>query len=210
MADTLVVIRSGATDYELQGRIRGTLEVPLCEQGIEEAHQFADELLKTPLEVLATSADAAAEETARILGRRWKREPKRIAGLENLDLGLWQGLEADDIRRRQPRLHRLWQSNPWNVAPPEGETLDDACRRVEAALERFLRKHTAGRVALVLPNPLDRVVRWMTMGQPLGDLWRCAVDESGIITIPLTEQWESREERSRHHLPTGVRKSLPV
>ena len=40
MAETLVVIRAGATDYEMQGRIRGTLDVPLCEQGIEEAEQI--------------------------------------------------------------------------------------------------------------------------------------------------------------------------
>lgn len=189
MADTLVVIRSGATDYEMQGRIRGTLEVPLCGDGVEEAELVARHMRELPPDVLVTSADAAALQTARIIGRRLGIEPRVIAGLGNLDLGLWQGSSADEIRARQPKLHRQWQSNPWSVSPPEGETLDEACRRVESALERFLRKSTALRVALVLPDPLDRVVRWMAMGQPLGDLWRRVANVSGFVCIPLDGQW---------------------
>jgi len=36
MADSLVVIRSGATEYDLQGRIRGRLSIPLSAAGIAE------------------------------------------------------------------------------------------------------------------------------------------------------------------------------
>jgi broad specificity phosphatase PhoE len=191
MAERLVVIRSGATDYEMQGRIRGTLEVPLCEQGIKEAEQVACQLACDLPEVLATSGDSAARETARIIGRRLGLEPKLLAGLANLDLGLWQGSRADEIRCRQPRLHRQWQGNPWTVTPPEGETLDTACRRVETVVERFLRRTVCRTVALVLPDPLDRVVRWMGMGKPVGDLWRRASNEPGVQLIPLAGQWRT-------------------
>ena len=44
MADFLVVIRSGATDYDRQGRIRGTLDIPLCAEGIAEAERVAAEI----------------------------------------------------------------------------------------------------------------------------------------------------------------------
>lgn len=189
MADTLVVIRSGATDYDLHGRIRGTLDVPLCDKGIDEARDRAVDLTSLSLDVLATSSDTAALETARIVGRRVGLEPKVIPGLENLDQGLWQGMLADDIRRRQPRLHRLWQANPWTVAPPEGETLDEACERAETALVRFLRRCHSRRVGLVLPDPLDRVVCWLAMGEPVGDLWRRGAREPGVRHLPLCGQW---------------------
>lgn len=189
MADTLVVIRSGATDYEVQGRIRGTLEVPLCEQGIDEAEQMASLVAAASPDVLITSADAAAHETARIIGRRLGAIPRTLTGLGNLDLGLWQGSLADEIRRRQPRLHRQWQINPWTVSPPEGEALDDACRRLESTLERLFRRSQGQRVALVLPDPLDRIVRWLAMGQPVGDLWRRDARVSGVAVVPLAGQW---------------------
>lgn len=189
MADTLVVIRSGATDYEMQGRIRGTLEVPLCEQGIDEAEQVASLVSAAAPDVLITSADTAAHETARIIGRRLGATPRVLAGLENLDLGLWQGSSADEIRRRQPRLHRQWQINPWTVSPPEGEALDDACRRLESTLERYFRRSHSQRIALVLPDPLDRIVRWLAMGQSVGDLWRRDAHASGVTVVPLTGQW---------------------
>lgn len=202
MADTLVVIRSGATDYEMQGRIRGTLEVPLCVEGIEEASVAAQRLREMSPGLLVTSGDTAALQSARIIGRSLGIEPRVLAGLGNLDLGLWQGLRADEIRSRQPKLHRQWQSNPWTVAPPEGETLDEACRRVESVLERFLRKCHAPRVALVLPDPLDRVVRWMAMGQPVGDLWRRAVHDSGMELVPLAGQWGAAGA-AREPVPVG-------
>jgi len=189
MADTLVVIRSGATDYEVQGRIRGTLEVPLCEQGIDEAEQMARLVASSSPDVLITSADAAAHETARIIGRRLAATPKILSGLANLELGRWQGPLADEIRRRQPRLHRQWQVNPWTVSPPEGEPLDGACRRLESTLERFFRRTQGQRVALVLPDPLDRIVRWLAMGLPVGDLWRRDARASGVTVVPLAGQW---------------------
>lgn len=203
MADTLVVIRAGATDYETQGRIRGTLEVPLCEQGIEEAEQSAQHLATFAPDALATSHDIAARETARIIGRRLGIEPKSLAGLANLDLGLWQGSRADEIRARQPRLHRQWRCNPWTVTPPEGETLDAACRRVESVIERFLRRSFSQTVALVLPSPLDRVVRWMAMGQPVGDLWRRAPHDPAVLAVPLEGQWRTVAGQPRHVTSVG-------
>ena len=203
MAETLVVIRAGATDYEMQGRIRGTLDVPLCEQGIEEAEQIARQLADVLPNVLATSGYIAARETARIVGRHLGLESKPLAGLANLDLGLWQGSRADDIRCRQPRLHRQWQCNPWTVAPPEGETLDAACRRVETVIERLLRRTFARSVALVLPDPLDRVVRWMAMGQPVGDLWRRDSREPAVLTVPLAGQWRQVVRQPQPMTPVG-------
>jgi len=44
MADFLVAIRSGATDYDLQGRIRGTLDIPLCGEGAAAAERDAADL----------------------------------------------------------------------------------------------------------------------------------------------------------------------
>lgn len=196
MPDHLILIRAGATDYDEQGRIRGTLAVPLSTTGLGEARQAAALLAATPPAALYASPDACARETARLVAGACGLRPRRLANLANLDQGLWQGMLVDEIRSKQPRLYRQWQDNPWSVAPPEGELLEEACLRVEAALEMLARRHPAGRIAVVVPQPLDQVVRWVVAGESMGDLWGGAPEHPTVAEFPLAAQW--RPTRRRH------------
>ena len=163
MADFLLLIRSGKTAYDQEGRIMGTLDLPLSPSGMEEARSFADRAgrMLDPLPTgvsfasnqirrLFTSPARCARETAEIVGRRLGLKPQACPGLGNLDHGLWQGLRVDEIESRQPRLHRQWLENPWSVAPPQGGLLDECCDRVAATLERIAKKHGRGGIAVVV------------------------------------------------------------
>jgi broad specificity phosphatase PhoE len=187
--DHLIVIRSGATDYDRQGRIRGTLDIPLCDVGRADAARAGELLAADTPDALYTSGSACAIETSRIVGAASGLRPRRIADLHNLDQGLWQGMLVDEIRRKQPRLHRQWQDNPWAVAPPEGELLEEACERVEVALEKLVRRHPAGRVALVVPQPLDRIVGWLVSGKSMGDLWHIDGERPPVDVLSVAAQW---------------------
>ena len=198
MPDSLIVIRSGATDYELQGRIRGAVDLPLCPVGVAEAEHAATLLTGSPTIALYTSEERCAVETARIVGRAMGLKPRAVAQLHNLDQGLWQGLLVEEIRRKQPRLYRQWQDNPWAVAPPEGELLEEACERVEGALEKILRRHGDGRVALIVPEPLDRIVRWIVAGETMGDLWARDPQGEPVVEIPVAAQWARKTGVDRH------------
>lgn len=190
MADSLVVIRAGSTDFDLQGRIRGTLDLPLCAAGVAEAKAAAAALAGTPPAAIYSAPDACSVDTARHVARACGLRARCLDDLVNLDQGLWQGMLVDDIRLKQPRLYRQWQDNPWAVSPPEGELLEQACDRVEGVLERMLRRHTAGRIALVIPTPLDQIVRWLTAGESVGDLWGRGPAETSVVAIPLAAQWK--------------------
>ncbi len=196
MVDSLVVIQSGATAYDLQGRIRGTLDMPLCTEGVAAAERAAEGLRQAatdrgPMTALYSATTLCAIETSRIIGGALGLKPRRIAGLDNLDQGLWQGMRVDEIRQRQPKLSRQWQENPWSVSPPDGELVAEASERVEAALERLLKRHAGGRVGLVVPRPLDQVVRWLTGGESIGDLWTLDAATASISEISMAEQWAS-------------------
>lgn len=189
MPDHLLVIRSGATDYDLQGRIRGTLDMPLAAEGIAAAHRAGGRLAADRPAALYAAGSACAIETGRIIGLACGLKPRRVANLANLDLGLWQGRLVDEIRETQPRLRRQWQDNPWSVAPPEGELLEDACERVEAALEKLFKRHPTGRIALVVPQPLDAIVCWLVSGRSMGDLWSFDAEADLVDELPVAAQW---------------------
>lgn len=189
MPDHLIVIRAGATDYDLEQRIRGTLDMRLAAAGHAAASRAGAAMAEDPPAVLYASTDGAAEATARIVAAACGLKPRPLATLANVDMGLWQGRLVEEIRDTQPRLHRQWQDNPWSVAPPEGELLEEACERVEATLERIFKRHPAGRVAVVVPRPLDAVVTWLVSGRSMGDLWRFDADAELADVLPVAAQW---------------------
>ena len=69
--------------------------------------------------------------TAEIIGKALGLRPKRIDELRNLDQGLWQGLQIDEIKRRNTKLFRQWIEDPRTICPPQGETIEDALERVK-------------------------------------------------------------------------------
>ena len=190
MPDHLIVIRAGATDYDLQERIRGTLDMPLSMEGVAAATRAGERLAADPPTAIYASADETAEETARIIGSACGIKPKHLPNLGNVDMGLWQGRLVEEIRDTQPRLNRQWQDNPWSVAPPEGELLEEACERVEAAIEKIFKRHPGGTVAVVIPRPLDAIVTWLVSGRSMGDLWRFDAAADLVDVLPVAAQWQ--------------------
>lgn len=199
MSEQLLVVRAGVTDYELDGRLRGTLEVPLAPAGLDEARRMAADLVTAPPTHLYTADDGPSGETGDVVGAALGLKPRVVAGLTNVDQGLWQGMLVEEIRRKQPRLFRQWCDHPWSVVPPEGEALEEACDRIDDVVGRLVRRHPAGRLALVVPWPLDRVVLWVAAGRPLDDVWGGPVSPASVTVVPLAGQWRP----ARPPVPVG-------
>lgn len=191
MADLLVVIRSGATDYDLQGRIRGNLDIPLTPAGIAAVNETARHLAAALPVALYTSPTTCAIETADVIGASLGLVPRRVPHLVGLDLGLWQGMLVSEIRRRQPRLARHWEEDPWTVVPPDGEPLSAARDRIAQAIGKIVARHPGERVAVVVPQPIDRIIYSLLTGAGPGDLWAIAATGPAAVELrvgPLTPQ----------------------
>jgi len=168
----IVLIRPGSTDYDQQQRIQGTLDVPLNAQGNVEVVQATDQLAALGIEVVYTSPSEAASQTAGVVAKHLGVKLKVLERLENLDHGLWQGMLVEDVRRKQPKVYRQWQEQPENVRPPEGEMLSEAEERIRIDLNKLLKRHREGVIALVAPEPLASLIRRYIHQDELGDLWK--------------------------------------
>ena len=158
---TILLIRSGITEFDAQGRIQGTLDVPLCEEGRSQALATAQDLVTRTgsIDALYAGPCLSAQQTAEIVGERLQLKPKTVKKLYNLDQGLWQGLLFDEVKAKQPKVYRQWQDRPDTVCPPEGETLQEAKERLRAALAKLTKKHKQGTIAIVLAQPLASVLK---------------------------------------------------
>jgi probable phosphoglycerate mutase len=180
----IVLIRPGTTDYDRQGRIQGTLDIPLNEQGCSEVADLIEPLRAQGMEVIYSPESEPAQQTAECIAKGLKIKRKRLDHMENLDHGLWQGMLIDDVRRKNPRVYRQWQDQPETVCPPEGEMIAQAIDRLQTTLAKLLKKHKEGVIGLVVPEPLASLFRCLVKNNELGDLWKAALEH---------EHWEILE-----------------
>lgn len=188
----VVLIRPGATDFDADGRIQGTLDIPLNPAGLVEVDQLARELQGRGIEVLYAPECQPAQDTAQAIGRALGVRVKRLDDMHNVDHGLWQGMRIDEVRRKQPKVYRQWQEQPDSVCPPQGEMLADARSRITRALERMLRKHTEGTIGIVVPEPLASLVRQLLVDAELGDLWQAGGEHGHFETLRVGQQAPAR------------------
>jgi broad specificity phosphatase PhoE len=168
----IVLIRPGSTDYDVQQRIQGSLDMPLNEQGVAEVVQLVEQLRDKGMETIYAPVSQPAQQTAEILAKALGIKRKKIERLQNFNQGLWQGMLVEDVRHKQPKVYRQWQEQPENVCPPEGEMLSEADDRVRAVLLKLLKRHKEGVIGLVVPEPLRSLVRRFLSHEELGDLWK--------------------------------------
>lgn len=154
----VVLIRPGATEYDEQGRVQGTLELPLSELGRAEVHQLVERLGAIELSALYHGPGESVARTADAVARAAGLRPRRLDDLRNLDQGLWQGLQIEELRRRHGKVFRQWLDDPRTVCPPQGETVDEAIERARAVLKPLLKRHRDETIALVLVEPMARLV----------------------------------------------------
>jgi len=172
----IILIRPGSTDYDREGRIQGTLDIPLSEQGAAEVAQTTEQLRPEGLEVLYAPECEPAWQTAQAIAEGLDVKLKKVDQLHNLNHGLWQGMLVEDVRRKQPKVYRQWQEQPGTVCPPDGEMLSEAEKRVQASLTKLLKKHKEGTIGLVVPEPLASLVRCYLKHEEVGDLWKAALE----------------------------------
>jgi broad specificity phosphatase PhoE len=184
---TVILVRPGATSFDDDGRIKGTLDIPLSDCGITQAEKTAEQLAKTPIECLYVSPCMSAQQTAEVLIDKCGWKHKTVEEFKNLDQGLWQGKRIEEVRRQLPKVYKQYQDNPGAVCPPGGETLEDAEERVKRTLVRLLKKHRQGVVGMVIPEPMASVVKHLLSSVEVGDMWKSCCDDGHWEAIQFVQ-----------------------
>ena len=187
----VVLIRPGATVYDEQNRVQGVLDLPLSDRGRAEVGQLAERLAGPPaLELVALycGPSQSALRTAEVVGRTLGLRPKRIDELRNLNQGLWQGLQIDEIRRRHLRVYRQWMDDPFTVCPPCGEAGEEALERTLAALKPLIRRHRDEAIGLVACEPIAHLIAAQLRRDPRV-LFEDQVPTAGFERITVPPEW---------------------
>ena len=131
---TIFLIRHAENDFVKKGRLAGRLpDVHLNENGINQAHNLAEELSNFPIEAVYSSPLERAVETASPIAEAHQLDVINRQDLNEIDFGDWQNKTLKSLKRR--KLWRVVQSTPSRVQFPGGESFADAQSRIIHELE---------------------------------------------------------------------------
>ncbi len=140
----LVLLRHGESQWNLENRFTGWVDVPLSPRGIQEAKDAGEKLRSFTFNRAFTSVLARANETLRLvleaIGQTGIPIEKDKALNERM-YGELQGLNKDETAKKYGEAQvKIWRRS-YDVRPPGGESLKDTAERVLPYYERIIKPY---------------------------------------------------------------------
>jgi len=150
---TIVLVRHGQSQWNLENRFTGWVDVSITEKGAEEAHRAGRELKGMTFDQAFTSVLKRAQETLAILLQETGQTGIPVdkdKALNERHYGDLQGLDkAETAKKYGDEQVHIWRRS-FDVKPPNGESLKDtAARTLPYFKSKILPAAAAGRNVLV-------------------------------------------------------------
>lgn len=152
LAWRLYLVRHGVTLWNKEMRFQGHTDIPLDEEGREQARRIAARLtrLSSPPLAVWSSDLTRARETAEQIAAPHGVTVHITPLLRETSLGEWEGLTRQDIEARgEADLLAGYVRDSHLNRPPGGETLEAAWERMMQAVKLLREQHPEGSAVIV-------------------------------------------------------------
>lgn len=135
---TLYIVRHGETDWNKMGKYQGITDVPLNENGLNQAKACGNALKDVTFDRILSSDLSRALVTAETIRGDRTTSITVDKRLRELNFGDWEAMLFSDIEARWPGLIDEMYLRPHLVKVPNGESFKDLQNRAWEGLEEFL------------------------------------------------------------------------
>ena len=148
----LYLVRHGATaaneqvPFVLQG---DGLDLPLSPAGEQQAQEAGRHLRGLPIAACYSSPMWRARQTAAVIAETFSLPIQTVPGLQECNVGLWQGLDWQTISQRYPLEYAAFRADPVQVPMLQGESLGQMRARILPAVEPLLTRHAGESIVIV-------------------------------------------------------------
>ena len=203
----ILLLRHGATDWNIQGRCQGATDLELNEIGTRQAEEIAGLLSNESIHAIYSSDLKRARQTASLIGGPHKLSVTVERDLRELDHGELEGLTFTEIKQNYPDFIHRWRQEPAELRIPGGERLIDVAQRAWRGLNRIVQDHdTMETLAVVSHNfPILGILCRIT-GTHLNQYRAFHLDPCGITRLRRsgTDQWTITHINSKEYCPVGT------
>ena len=149
---TLLLIRHGQTDYNLEHRFYGRIDTPVNALGIEQAKSLAVELKSRPIDVIYSSPAQRAQMTAQPVAETHSLPLLTDDRLWEMDFGRWEGLTFIEAQELDQASWDSWRAGDLADAPHGGETYEQVGDRALEWLDSVRGNYTSGETVAVFAH----------------------------------------------------------
>lgn len=182
MATWIYLVRHGQTAWNEEGRLCGSSDVPLSEEGLVQAYKLAERLKGIDICAIYSSPLLRARQTAEAIAS-FHQVPVRIEpNLSEIDYGDWEGMRVANAIENFPELERLRREEPMKFTAPNGEQMAKFAERVISAIHKIASSHTGETVCVVAHQTVNRFIICWAMQMDFR-MWRRLRQDPGCVNL---------------------------
>ncbi|MGY6529057.1 MAG: histidine phosphatase family protein [Cyanobacterium sp.] len=183
----LLLVRHGETEWNRMSRFQGVKDIPLNDNGRNQALKAGEFLKDVSIDFGVTSPLSRPKETAEII---LQHHPdvnlSTKKDLEEISHGLWEGKLEAEIEADYPGLLQEWKDKPETVQMPEGENLQQVWDRAIKAWQEVVRENLDANQSktgiVVAHDAINKVIICYLLGLQASNFWNIK-QGNGAVTV---------------------------
>jgi len=180
----IILVRHGKTVWNAEGRYQGKMDIPLNEEGKEQARRVGEALKEFPVKAVFSSPLSRCRDTAQEIAKHHGLEVQVKEGFKEIDHGEWEGMLASEVEEKYPELLKLWRTRPAEVKMPGGESLKDVYDRAVKAFEEVVSQFSPeDLIVIVGHDATNKVLMCHLLGVDLNKFWAFKQANCGITVL---------------------------
>lgn len=182
---TIYVARHCKTSWNLEHRIQGTKDLPLCAAGRAEARANLPAMRELCIDRIVCSSAKRAADTATIYARDLHVPLHLNPGLRELDHGDWEGSRWEQLLADTRSGLQQWIADPGSVPIPHGsESVTSAQQRVVDSVKSIASAYRGETVLIVSHKHILALLQCAVQKTPLSHFARLIDDAIAPRRLP--------------------------
>ena len=154
----LLLARHGQTEANRKQWFSGSIEVSLTALGQAQARALAHRLRNEQINVLYSSPQQRALETAAPAASLLGLPVHRCEGLREMNFGHWEMHTRAELALRYPEEMRHWDNGSWKFQPQGGESHQQVIARAVPCMLDILQRHVGQTVLIIAHRTVLRLL----------------------------------------------------
>ncbi|EJU23447.1 histidine phosphatase superfamily (branch 1) [Peptoanaerobacter stomatis] len=133
----IYITRHGRTIWNEEGKLQGSLDSPLTQEGIQMAKDLSKRILPYNIELIVTSDLKRAKDTSSYIRGNMDIPIWYFEELREMSYGVWDGMKMEEVYEKYGDEFEKFKKDPHNYNNGSGETYYQLVDRVKASLEKI-------------------------------------------------------------------------
>ena len=195
MVKKVYLLRHGHIENGSEKRYLGRTDIPLDQQGIEQARMLHDYFKTIALDMVFTSPLKRCLQTTEIVCEGKNIHYEKVEAFCEIDMGECENIPMAQIKSAYPELYAKRGEDIEHFTPPHGESFHDLSGRARYAFDAITH-HATGTILIIAHAGVNRMILMPILGLTFNDLFSIEQPYACVNELTWDEkrmQWDCRK-----------------